>query len=163
MDLHPENRGVAAFHANWTGWRCLRELLCDLGADLTSMAGANDGDLVDAATASDWARRLRGVLASGDLVEVLVPDDFSAGGERSHLRTTAGQLARPVLAPAAGSPAALRFLCERAHLHEDTYLEARAVVGFGGPGRVQPPDPSLVEWVAEAAAFFESSGGFRQF
>ena len=58
MDMFPETKWRLPKGMPWHEWKFLREVLVDLGADVSSMATENNGDLVDEATASDWGRRL---------------------------------------------------------------------------------------------------------
>jgi hypothetical protein len=58
MDMFAETWSVLPMGMPWHEWKFLREVLVDLGADVSSMAKENGGDLVDEATASDWGRRL---------------------------------------------------------------------------------------------------------
>lgn len=145
MDLIPLNQDCHPYHANWTGWRMLAELLCDAGVELTEMAGSNDGAVVDAITATAWAEALAACL--DELVAVVVPDPSYSSGYRIHLRTLAGQLEHPTLAHS-WAELALRKPGER--LPEK-------------PVEVRDADPDDRAWVQEFVTFLRASGGFAQY
>jgi hypothetical protein len=54
MDCFPRNDGEP-FSVNYSGWKFLRHVLVLSGADVSEMAGSNDGYPVSARTAMVWA------------------------------------------------------------------------------------------------------------
>ncbi|KAL4434337.1 hypothetical protein ABPG75_000778 [Micractinium tetrahymenae] len=94
MDCLPLNPRVDGFHANWTGWRFLRQALELLGADTSGMSSSNDGNVISRETAQDWSRRLQEGLDTGKLKIVQVPDDSFFGGYRNACSLTSGNPAR---------------------------------------------------------------------
>jgi hypothetical protein len=63
------------FHANWTWWGVLTDMLDRLDADLTGVSGSNDGDIVEKDVALSWAALLEQNLDSLYLLEVNMPED----------------------------------------------------------------------------------------
>lgn len=83
VGIEPTDRAGETWHANWAGWGMVGELLDELGCDTSLMAGTNDGDVVDADTARQWADAVAGALAQGRVGEVTVASDSFAGGTRT--------------------------------------------------------------------------------
>jgi hypothetical protein len=167
MDLVAHS-GIAGQHFNWSGWRCLGDLLNDLGCDLTEMAGSNDGQEVAAATARAWGVALRTALLNNEIIEVLVADLSYAGGWRSHLRTRVAEAARPVLAVTLERTMEtfpLRVFLEEAHTHREHYDEVAALAAElpAAERKVRELDEESTVWLEEAATFFLESGGFAQY
>lgn len=162
MDLVPTN-DIAPFHCNWSAWTALGELLVDAGADIGYRAGSNDGDEVPAAVARSWAEALTRVVEDDTVIAVLVEDSTYAGGWRIHLRTEAGQVARPVLAHQIDG-FALQFVATIAHLDPDRYAAVRDQVCDLPPCgvRVEALGSNQRQLLDEAIAFFRDSGGFTQ-
>lgn len=162
MDLIPVN-DLEPFHANWTGWRCLAELLTDAGADLSAMAGSNDGDPVDATTAIAWADAIDAALEADTIVLVSVADDIYVDGRRDHVRTEAGQVARPVIARVLND-AVSRNRAEYAHIHADSYPAVVAELAELPPCDVEigPLDDNTRGFLVAFTWFLRISGGFTQ-
>jgi hypothetical protein len=72
MDLIPRNRSIDAFHANWSTWAVLAEVVQAVGGDTTKLSGSNDGEYLDAPTLKAWAKLLEQgceklyVISNGD-------------------------------------------------------------------------------------------------
>jgi hypothetical protein len=83
MDCIPLNKSVKPFHANWGGWTFILRALLLAGADLSEASGSNDGQIVSAETAMDWAKRLRELLSRKGPLRLRVakyPDALYHGG-----------------------------------------------------------------------------------
>lgn len=157
MDLLAQNEHTTTdhYHLNWNGWVALGNILEELGCDLTSMAGYNDGDVVDATTSCDWAAALREGLRKGRIYKMEYPDASFTTGRRSgfHVDDT--------LTPATnGSYAATHILIE---FHLD-FLEPMVKEDLSERTRKVYINDGLeeYEWLSEIAAFFADSGGFEQ-
>ncbi len=83
MNLHPKKQVTCddmGGNFNWTGWRCLRDLLNALGCDTSEMQGSNDGGLIKSATCKKWAKAMRKGLAKKIIVSRYVKSDRYGGG-----------------------------------------------------------------------------------
>jgi hypothetical protein len=80
MDLVPRRPEAGVFHANWTGWAYIAEVLELAGADTREMSGTNDGEYVHARTARSWGRAVRRILPR--LMNKRVPDSLYSDGYR---------------------------------------------------------------------------------
>ena len=63
------------FHANWTWWGVLTNMLDRLDANLAGVSGSNDGDVVEKEVALSWADLLEKNIDGLYLLEVSTPDD----------------------------------------------------------------------------------------
>jgi hypothetical protein len=153
MDLIPRNPDCPPHHFNWTGWRVIGDLLADTGADLSGLAGTNDGDFVSETTAAAWAEALESCL--DHLVVVVVPDETYMGGERTHLRVLAAQLRDPT-APVTEIEERIAESGDFPHVAERLERQRRVV-----PTTRDPSDDD-VAWVKEFVTFLRHSGGFEQ-
>jgi hypothetical protein len=79
----PADTTFGAFHANWSGWRLLTNLLDDLGCDLSQFSGSNDGDVVDGRSATVCGETILANVAR--LRVVAVNDTMFAGGTREEV------------------------------------------------------------------------------
>lgn len=53
--LKPKPNTETSFHMNWTGWRVFTDLLIDLGCDISTLSGSNDGEEVKEEDCEKWA------------------------------------------------------------------------------------------------------------
>jgi hypothetical protein len=83
MDLQPRSSDVDWFHTNWHGWRCLGQLLEDLGCDTKAMSGSNDGAYIDAETCHRWGHMVLAAADSNRIRLKRIKDDSYFGGERT--------------------------------------------------------------------------------
>ena len=92
MDLVPRTkvRVVESFHANWSGWSQLGNVLEGLGCDLSEMSGCNDGDVISAKTCKAWAKELAKALDEGSIKTVYTKDEFYLGGGYNKLTVSNG-------------------------------------------------------------------------
>ena len=150
MDLSAKNEGVEGFHANWSMWGVLGDLLSELNCDLAEMAGDNSGDVVSAATAAAWGQAI--LDNQGRILVDLVPDSLYEGGARWVVR-------------AEGSGTPVGVIANEAAL--------QAALAAGGLDTPEPPAgdiktvslsemPELEEEVLKFAQFCLASGGFEQ-
>ena len=157
MDLVPANESVAGFHANWTMWGNVGDLLTELGCDLSQMAGSNDGEKVDAVTATSWGDA---ILANIDRIQVVMyPDDLFVGGERPELHVEGTSSPVNLSAHQAAQELARQLLHEAG-----VEMPEAGSQGDDTPPRVMALSdmPEEFEWVKDFAEFCRKSGGFEQ-
>lgn len=159
MDLiaqNPSREDAEHFHANWTGWGVLGDLLEDCGADLSEMAGSNDGDVVSAATAIAWADALDTQM--DNLIAVEVDDGTYRGGKRRHLRVLSAQIANPT---SSVEPMDVFFASTEGPLGEGARERVEKLAAV--VPTVQDVDADEIEWLRRFSMFLRHSGGFAQF
>jgi len=157
MDLFAlnENAAMDGFHVNFTGWGKIADLLIELGCDLGSMTSFNDGDVVDATTATAWAEAITLGLTNGLIYKLKYADNTFAGGLREEFHVEGTK--NPML--------------------PSTYMRVEMLMnasmragGFEGNCDVDvlPEKENITEgddahlWLSDLAEFFSTSGGFEQ-
>lgn len=157
MDLiavNPATDDTGSYHVNWTGWATLRDLLLELGCDITAMAGGNDGDTVPAEDAERW-----GTAIKGNLQRVVIeryPSTRYAGGYYERYRVE-GSATPQIL----GTAEQINALIGLAHSgtvntsseHSDTAPDVTRLTD----------DPRGTAWLTGFATFCQASGGFHQY
>lgn len=157
MDLiavNPATDDTASYHVNWTGWTTLRDLLLELGCDITTMAGGNDGDTVPADTAAQWGTTIKNNLHR--IVIERYPSTRYAGGYYERYRVE-GSATPQIL----GTAEQINALIGLAHSgtvntsseHSDTAPDVTRLTD----------DPAGVAWLTGFATFCQASGGFHQY
>ena len=148
MDLSPAY-DVGPYHANWTGWSTLGDLLYECGADLSMMAGTNDGMFVPEVTACAWADALETHLPR--MVVSAYPDSSYVGGMREEIHVegtgtpvllSTAQVARSVMLP--------DMFDDTGDL--DDVPTVKPLAQF----------PEMTAWIMEFVTFLRTSGGFEQ-
>ena len=157
MDLiaQSENAALVGFHMNFTGWGQLGDLLVELGCDVSSMTSDNDGDVVDATTATAWAEALTLGLTKGLIYQLKYPDPAFSSGWRNEFHVEGTKT--PVL------------------LSTHMYVEMLVNATMGADGSESschldaPPEKvNITEggdtyaWLSKVAEFCATSGGFEQ-
>ena len=156
MDLLAQNEDARMdqYHLQSSGWRKIGDILEELGCDVTSMTGWNNGQVVDAATSCDWAAALREGLRKGRIYKMEHPHASRRAGWRSEYHVD-GTL----------TPVPNRYVPD--HLLLDSLINPDGFMLTKGrskrarkvrinEGRVE------YEWLSEIATFFADSGGFEQ-
>jgi hypothetical protein len=151
--LHPQPPGgdgadTSGFHLNWTGWGVLRDLLIELGCDLTQLSVTNNAEVVDAATSAAWGHAISDALAEGRIYTVHYRDGSFVGDWREEMHVEGTDT--PVLL---SSAAAMRT---ELGAQDDTDLDYRPLKGSVSP----ESEPG--RWLSALATFMAGSGGFAQ-
>lgn len=160
MDLFAVNDGVEPFHANWTLWGMLGDLLTELGCDLSDMSGSNDGERVPGEVAAAWGQTLLNSLDEITVVEYKSSSVF--GGVRSQWSLPGSATPVPV-----STSEVVRVMVESAFRPdtaksslgaESSAEQASAPVVV--PLSARPDDRDLLQSFAQ---FCLASGGFEQY
>ena len=157
MDLYPARDGIDTYHANWTSWGMLGDLLTELGCDLSAMSGSNDGHKVDAGTARAWGEAVLSNL--GRIHVSIYADDGFTGGERLEFHVEGTATPVEVSSHLAAMEITRRML-EMSGV-TDALPDASAVTP---PVQVVAlaERPEELAWVIEFGQFCRDSGGFEQ-
>jgi hypothetical protein len=157
MDLVPANEHVDGFHANWTMWGNIGDLLTELECDLSQMSGSNDGEVVDGPTAKAWGDA---ILANIDRIQVVMyPDRLFEGGERPEFHVEGTE-----------SPVNLSAHQAAQELARQLLQQAGVEMPETGSGDEDAPPrvialsdmPEALQLVRDFAEFCLKSGGFEQ-
>jgi hypothetical protein len=150
-----ENAAIGGYHVNFTGWGQLGDLLVELGCDVSSMTSGNDGDVVDATTATAWAEALTLGLTRGLIYQLKYPDPTFSDGWRDEFHVEGTKT--PVLLST--------------HMYVEMLVNATmGASAFENNSDLDAP-PERVNiteggdtyaWLSEVAEFFANSGGFEQ-
>ena len=157
MDLYPAQDGIETYHANWTSWGMLGDLLTELGCDLSAMSGSNDGHEVDARTAQAWGDA---VLTNLGRIHVSVyADDGFSSGERLEFHVEGTTTPVEVSSHLAAMEITRRML--QMSGVQDGLPVARV---DAAPLQVVAlaERPEELAWVIEFGQFCRDSGGFEQ-
>ena len=151
--LAPRDPASEEFHANWTGWGLLADLLVELGCDITEMSVTNEGEVVREVTAREWGLA---ILENMDrIVEVRYRDEMFQDGFRSEFKVVGSQT--PVLLSRLEVTRAIVGVATVSDVMGlppvDEVPEVRAVI----------EDDRARTWLERAALFFLNSGGFAQY
>jgi len=150
-----ENAAMGGFHVNFTGWGQLGDLLVELGCDLSSMTSANDGDVVDATTATAWAEALALGLTDGLIYQLKYADPTFSHGSRDEFHVEGTKT--PVLLSTHMYVEMLVNATMGADPSESHYdLDAppeKVNITEGG---------EIYAWLRLVEEFFANSGGFEQ-
>lgn len=154
--LNPTDPTNTSYHANWTGWGVLRDLLVELGCDTTQMAGSNDGDIVDAATSLAWANA---ITANIDRIVI----------EKYESREYAGGYEERFRVENTDTPVLLSGHQQVRALIAETSPTLAQALPTGSPSDEPPQvirledDPDALAWIESFASFCRTSGGFEQY
>ena len=160
MDLMPANKGVDGFHANWSSWSMIQDLLTEAGQDLSELSGSNDGLPVSAATATSWGEAIERV--KDRIIILAYPDKDFVGGERYDLRVEGSET--PVIVSARDAAnAAIAELFSKPGMEEFAAARGTQEVTDTPPRTMRLSEsPETEEFILAFAAFCRASGGFEQ-
>lgn len=155
MDLiaeNPTSPETGHFHANWTGWGMLADLLVELECDVTKLAGSNDGDLVDATTAVAWADAIDTNL---DRIFLEYPEKDGLTGF-ARLRVAGTNTPVHISSSDTAAQIAQRLMGKDPYVTGTHSKEEMKTT----PLKASEDD---LNWVSTFSHFCRHSGGFRQF
>jgi len=157
MDLVAANEGVESFHANWTLWGMLSDLLIQLECDLQHWSGSNDGHFVPEEDAAEWGQRVLGSLDSIEVWEFKSHGIFGGVRTQWHVPGAQASLRQSPLEE-------LRVSLRQALSGDAAGLNAGPAQREAAPVVVplshRPDDRQLLESFAQ---FCLESGGFEQY
>lgn len=138
--LNPSDPDNTHYHANWTGWGLLQDLLIELGCDTSQMAGSNDGNIVDAATSLAWADTISANLDRIIIEKYPAPEFVGGFEERFRVENTYTPVPRSA----------------HQEMHEEDAADEPAQIE-----RLED-DREALTFIESFAAFCRTSGGFEQ-